>query len=74
MVRITYYNIGIFKLLAKKSSDVTRHTSIDEFMRKYPSRVVSPMIFSQKDYSRNGRIPAYPYSLMSFAIADDTAQ
>ncbi len=57
-----------------KSSDVTRHTSIDEFMRKYPSRVVSPMIFSQKDYSRNGHISAYPYSLMSFAIADDTAQ
>ncbi len=32
------------------------------------------MIFSQKDYLKDGPISAFPYSLMAFAISDDPAE
>ena len=54
-----------------KSSKTTNHASLDEFMRKYPSRVISPAVFSQKDYSKDGHISLYPYCLMPFVIGEE---
>lgn len=32
------------------------------------------MIFSQKDYFKDGHISAFPYSLMAFAFSDDPVE
>ena len=55
-----------------KSAKTESHKSLDDFCRRYHSRITSPTIFSQKDFSRNGNIMAYPYCLSPFVIEETT--
>lgn len=51
-----------------KSSGYRTHKSLDEFLLKYPSKTIDPLIVYTKDFQKEGTITYIPMYMLPFYL------